>query len=74
MKRQLRMNDGRLLARIINLAHRFGCGYTHVRAQADGQSYALTIELNGPEDSLRRLWLQLDKIVADDAQMIRRSQ
>ena len=66
MKTAIQMSDGRLLARIINLAHRFGCGYTHVQAQADGDKYAVTIDLDGPADSLRRLKLQLDKIVADD--------
>ena len=58
-------SDGRLLARIINLAHRFGCSYTRVSAQRDGNRYAATIELSGPADALRRLDLQVRKLTSD---------
>jgi len=57
--------DGRLLARIINLAHRFGCSYTEVTARRDGDRYAATIELCGPADALRRLDLQVRKLTTD---------
>ena len=66
MTTTLTMRDGRLLARIINLAHRFGCTYTRVAAQQNGDAYAATIELHGPRDALRRLDLQLTKLLSDD--------
>ncbi len=57
--------DGRLLARIINLTHRFGCSYTNLSARREGERYAATIELCGPADALRRLTLQLHKLNSD---------
>jgi len=66
MKADVKMRDGRLLARIINLAHRFGCSYTHVDAKAQSDGYIATIQLKGNPDALRRLSLQLNKLLADD--------
>jgi hypothetical protein len=60
------MNDGRLLARIINLAHRFGCSYSSVRARASDGRFRAAIELHGPEDALRRLQRQVNKLINDD--------
>jgi glycine cleavage system regulatory protein len=57
--------DARLLARIINLAHRFGCSYTRLVAQRTGERYAATIELSGPADALRRLNLLVGKLTND---------
>lgn len=66
MKTIVTMRDGRLLARIINLAHRFGCSYSTLAAHHDGTHYAATIELTGPADALRRLALQVNKLITDD--------
>jgi len=57
--------DGRLLARIINLTHRFGCSYTNLSARREGERYAATIELSGPVDALRRLTLQIRKLTTE---------
>ncbi len=57
--------DGRLLARIINLTHRFGCSYTNLSACREGERYAATIELSGPADALRRLALQIRKLTTE---------
>jgi len=68
VKTAFTMRDGRVLARIIHLAHRFGCSYTRLDAQRNGadSGYEATIELHGPEDALRRLKVQVNKLINDD--------
>lgn len=58
--------DPRLLARIIHLAHRFGCSYSRVVAQYEGGAYTTRIDLTGPDDALRRLRSQVNKLLDDD--------
>ena len=70
MKTALTTRDGRLLARIINLAHRFGCSYSTLSAQHDGANSAATIELCGPADALRRLTLAINKLITDDKETL----
>jgi hypothetical protein len=63
------MNDSRLLARILNLAHRFGCGYTKLEAEYDGSRYVATLNLTGDADALRRLDAQIAKLLDDDKEL-----
>jgi hypothetical protein len=64
--RTVTANDGRLLARIIHLAHRFGCTYTRVAARHTGAAYQLEFAFAGPSDALRRLDAQITKLLDDD--------
>lgn len=59
-------HDGRLLARIINLAHRFGCTYTRVASEQRGAGYRMELAFAGPRESLRRLDAQITKLLDDD--------
>lgn len=64
--RTVTANDGRLLARIIHLAHRFGCTYSRVSAERSGDAYRMEFAFAGPGDALRRLDAQITKLVEDD--------
>jgi hypothetical protein len=66
VKTAFTMYDARLLARIIHLAHRFGCTYTRIEAQASSGVYTATIELDGPSVPLRRLSAQIQKLLTID--------
>ena len=66
MNVSLSMNDGRLLARVIQLAHRFGCTYTTVQATQHGTAYRANLAFDGPEEALRRLEAQITKLLNDD--------
>jgi hypothetical protein len=59
-------NDGRILARIIHLAHRFGCTYTSVASEQLGAAYRMEFAFAGPGDALRRLDAQITKLLDDD--------
>lgn len=59
--------DGRLVARIIALAHRFGCGYTRVDVRMrDGDVYDAQIDFTGAQEQLRRLEAQITKLLDDE--------
>jgi len=64
--RTVTATDGRLLARIIHLAHRFGCTYTSVASQRAGAAYRIEFAFAGPGDALRRLDAQITKLLDDD--------
>ncbi len=64
--RTVTANDGRILARIIHLAHRFGCTYTSVAAENVGTEYRMQFAFAGPGDALRRLDSQITKLLNDD--------
>jgi hypothetical protein len=64
--RTVTANDGRMLARIIHLAHRFGCTYTRAAAQHTGVAYHMEFAFAGPSDALRRLDVQITKLLDDD--------
>jgi len=64
--RTVTASDGRLLARIIHLAHRFGCTYTRVAAEAHGATYRMEFAFAGPGDALRRLDAHITKLLDDD--------
>jgi hypothetical protein len=64
--RTVTANDGRILARIIHLAHRFGCTYTSVAAENIGAEYRMAFAFAGPGDALRRLDAQITKLLDDD--------
>lgn len=63
-------NDGRLLARVIHLAHRFGCSYTRAEAQQHGDSYRVQMHFTGPGDALARLSKQIDKLTTEDKETL----
>ena len=58
--------DGRLLARMIHLAHRFGCTYAKVEAEAHDGMYSVRFHFTGPDDALGRLSKQIDKLNHED--------
>jgi hypothetical protein len=64
--RAVTANDGRILARIIHLAHRYGCTYTSVAAENVGAGYRMAFAFAGPSDALRRLDAQITKLLDDD--------
>ena len=64
--RTITANDGRILARIIHLVHRFGCTYTRIAAQQTGKVYEIQYAFAGPSDALRRLDAQITKLLNDD--------
>jgi hypothetical protein len=64
--RTITANDGRMLARIIHLAHRFGCTYTKVAAEQNGAVYRMELAFAGPGEALRRLDAQITKLLDDD--------
>jgi hypothetical protein len=64
--RTITANDGRMLARIIHLAHRFGCTYTKVASERNGSAYQMQFAFAGPADALRRLDAQITKLLDDD--------
>ena len=55
-------SDGRLLARVIYLAHRFGCAYTSVAGHELDGTYSGLLHFSGPSDALARLSKQIDKL------------
>lgn len=63
-------NDGRLLARIIHLAHRFGCTYTKAASVRRDGGYAMEFAFTGDVDALRRLDAQITKLLDDDRETI----
>jgi hypothetical protein len=60
------IHDQRLVARIINLAHRCGCGYRSVEAYADAPTTRVRFEFSGSDDALRLLRTQVDKLMTYD--------
>lgn len=58
--------DSRLLARVIHLAHRFGCTYTRAEAQQRDGAYRVQLHFTGPGDALARLSKQIDKLITED--------
>jgi hypothetical protein len=64
--RTVTANDGRILARIIHLAHRFGCSYTSVASEHIGAQYRMKFAFAGSGDALRRLDAQITKLLDDD--------
>jgi len=60
------MRDPRLLARIINVAHRYGCGYERLESTYTGGTWTARLDLSGPADALRRLDLHIAKLLHDD--------
>ena len=55
--------DGRLVARLIMLAHRFGCNYTELSVTHNDAVFSVKITLIGGTESLRRLDAQLSKLL-----------
>ena len=59
-----RIDDRRDVARIVNLVARFGCDYTALSVTEHGPGAHVSITLAGPDDALRRLRSQIEKLVA----------
>jgi hypothetical protein len=60
------VRDERLLARIISLAHRFGCTHDYVASHRVGAGYRLEFAFSGEADALRRLDVQITKLLDED--------
>ena len=60
------VHDQRLVARIINLAHRCGCAYRSLEAHAEDPMTRVRFEFSGPDDALRLLRTQVDKLMTYD--------
>ncbi len=61
------LRDQRLLARIINLAPRFGCSLARIDARTNDDLTLATFKLEGDADALRRLDAKISQIAAQDA-------
>lgn len=70
-QRELVLNDWRLVERVVGLTNRLGCAYTNLSVRAVGGDYHATIDFTGPADALRRLDLQLTRLLDDDKEMSR---
>ena len=66
MRVELTTQDSRLVARLLNLAHRFGCSYSECSTSRNDVAYTAAIEFTGPPDALRRLRGQVTKLITDD--------
>ena len=58
------IDDRRDVARIVNLVARFGCDYTALSVTGHDTGASVSITLAGPDDALRRLRSQIEKLVA----------
>jgi len=67
----LLVHDWRLLERIVGLTSRLGCAYTHLCVSPSDAFYRATIDFTGPPDALRRLDLQLNRLLTDAKEMSR---
>jgi hypothetical protein len=63
MTRSFRTSDGRLVARLIMLAHRFGCDYRELTVTRDALGFAVTVTFDGNPEPLRRLGAQIEKLL-----------
>jgi acetolactate synthase regulatory subunit len=71
MNVQVQLDDWRLLERIVGLTSRLGCRYTALNVSSHANTYHASIDFDGPADALRRLDLQLARLLADDKEMSR---
>ncbi len=55
----------------MGLTSRLGCAYTHVSVRPSDTFYQATIDFTGPPDALRRLDLQLNRLLNDAKEMSR---
>ena len=62
------MRDQRLVAKIINLAHRCGCGYRSVEAYSGEPDTRVRFVFDGTENALRLLRTQVDKLMTYDCE------
>jgi hypothetical protein len=66
MKIEIEAPDGRILARVLNLASRLGCTVLHAElAQADDGA-KIVASFRGDDHQLRRLGGQLSRLVSDE--------
>ena len=69
MKESFSVSDGRMIARIINLAHQFNCSYHEVTARRENGGFTATIDLIGADDALRRLKMKLTAILSCEGEL-----
>jgi len=69
MNAEFVMRDGRVLARIINLAHRFNCGYSAIDVRPSNGAFAARIDFTGAADALRRFEAQLNKLLETEKEI-----
>lgn len=74
MTRRFTTCDGRIVARLIMLAARFGCSYTEltVAHEATQDIWSVEITFTGPERQLQRLSAQLDKLLTYEKEIFLR--
>ncbi len=63
MNRTFQTRDGRLVARLILLAHRFGCDYTELAVTRNAAVFSVSIDFVGNAEALRRLDAQISKLL-----------
>jgi hypothetical protein len=63
MNRKFQTCDGRLVARLIMLAHRFGCDYRELSVTRSDAGFSVDMTFDGAPDSLRRLDAQIGKLL-----------
>ena len=71
MTRTFDFHDWREVARILNLAHRFGCALESLEVRRRDGLFGTTVAFTGDENALRRLDAQFSKITEDDKEMAR---
>lgn len=66
MKVEIEAGDGRVLARVINLAARIGCTVERCEMAQDEDGARITASFSGDQQQLRRLSGQLSRMLSDE--------
>ena len=66
MKVEIEAEDGRILARVINLAARIGCTVERCEMAQDEDGARIVAEFTGDDLMLRRLGGQLSRMLSDE--------
>jgi hypothetical protein len=66
MKVEIEADDGRVLARVINLAARIGCTVSSCEMNQDDDGARIVASFEGDQLQLRRLSGQLSRLLSDE--------
>jgi hypothetical protein len=66
VKVEIEAEDGRVLARVINLAARIGCVVERCEMAQDEDGARITASFSGDDQQLRRLGGQLSRMLSDE--------
>jgi hypothetical protein len=66
VKIEIETEDGRILARIINLASRLGCKLLACELAQGEERATITASFSGDDHQLRRLGGQLSRLISDE--------